>query len=112
MDSILTSIKKLLGIEQEYTQFDIDIIMHINSVFSILTQIGIGPKEGFTIEDKTSIWSDFDSNNTYTSFVKSYVFMKVRMMFDPPTSSALIKSMEDMISEMEWRMLIASSNTM
>lgn len=112
MDSILTSIKKLLGIEQEYTQFDIDIIMHINSVFSILTQIGIGPKEGFAIEDKTSIWSDFDSNNTYTSFVKSYVFMKVRMMFDPPTSSALIKSMEDMISEMEWRMLIASSNTM
>lgn len=111
MGSILTSIKKLLGIAEEYTQFDGDIIIHINSVLSVLTQLGVGSKEGFAIEDNSSLWIDFDSNNTKTSFIKSYVYMKVKMLFDPPTSSAVIDSMNKMLSELEWRILAETENT-
>lgn len=103
MDSILTSIKKLLGITQEETSFDQDLIMHINSVFSILTQLGVGPSEGFSIEDDSAIWSDFLEDNTNLELVKTYVYMKVRLMFDPPTGSAVMESMNKMISELEWR---------
>ena len=103
MDSILTSIKKLLGITKEETSFDQDLIMHINSVFSILTQLGVGPSEGFSIEDSSAIWSDFLEENTNLELVKTYVYMKVRLMFDPPTGSAVMESMNKMISELEWR---------
>lgn len=103
MDSILTSIKKLLGITQEETSFDQDLIMHINSVFSILTQLGVGPSEGFSIEDDSAIWSDFLEDSTNLELVKTYVYMKVRLMFDPPTGSAVMESMNKMISELEWR---------
>ena len=103
MDSILTSIKKLLGITKEETSFDQDLIMHINSVFSILTQLGVGPSEGFFIEDDSAIWGDFLEDSTNLELVKTYVYMKARLMFDPPTGSAVMESMNKMISELEWR---------
>lgn len=104
MESILTSIKKLLGIPEDYNHFDADIIMHINSVFMILTQMGVGPSEGFSIKDKTATWDMFVSPNTNLEPVKSYVFMKVRLLFDPPQSSAVMESINRMISEFEWRL--------
>lgn len=103
MDSILISIKKLLGIAEDYEQFDVDIIMHINSVFAILTQLGVGPTEGFYIEDDGPEWSDYLEDNRLIETVRSYMYMKVRLMFDPPTSSAVMDSMNRMISELEWR---------
>lgn len=103
MDSILTSIKKLLGIDEEYEHFDVDIIMHINSVFSILNQLGAGPAAGFSIEDDSAEWSDFMTDNAKLNFVKSYMYMKVRLLFDPPDKSSLMEALSKSISELEWR---------
>lgn len=111
MESILTSIKKLLGITEEYDQFDPDIIMHINSVFMILTQLGIGPAEGFSIEDDTSIWSDFIKDANKIEAVKSYIYLKVKLLFDPPLSSAVIDSTNRLINELEWRLNAAAEST-
>lgn len=108
MDSILTSVKKTLGITEEYEHFDADIIMHINSVLAILTQIGVGPEQGFSIEDNTAKWSDFIREDARLEFVKSYVGLKVKLLFDPPLSSAVMESTNRMISELEWRILIAT----
>lgn len=107
MESILTSIKKLLGIAEEYEHFDADLIMHINSVFSILTQLGVGPSEGFSIEDETAVWTDFIPEKSRIEFVKSYIHLKVKLLFDPPLGSAVIESMNRMISELEWRIQVA-----
>lgn len=107
MDSILTSIKKLLGITEEYTHFDVDLIMHINSVFMILNQLGVGPSEGFAIEDDTATWDDFIEDPTQLQAVKSYVYMKVKLLFDPPLSSAVMEAMNRTISEFEWRLNVA-----
>ena len=107
MESILTSIKKLLGITEEYTHFDTDLIMHINSVFMILTQLGVGPEEGFFIEDEDAVWTDFMGESPTVELVKSYVYLKVKLLFDPPTSSAVIESTNRMISEFEWRLNVA-----
>lgn len=104
MDSILTSIKKLLGIAEDYKHFDDDIIMHINSVFSILTQLGVGPEKGFSIKDETSVWTDFVPENPRLESIKTYVYMKVRLIFDPPISSAVMDSMKQCIAEFEWRL--------
>ena len=103
-ESILTSIKKLLGIPEDYEHFDQDIIIHINSVFMILNQLGVGPTEEFTITDKTAVWSDFISDNKKFESVKTYVYMKVRLLFDPPLSSAVMECMNRMIGELEWRL--------
>ena len=111
MESILTSIKKLLGITEEYDAFDQDIVMHINSVFMILTQIGVGPSEGFTIEDDTATWSEFVSDPTKWEMLKSYVYLRVKLLFDPPLSSAVMESMNKQISEFEWRLLVAAENS-
>jgi hypothetical protein len=109
MDSILTSIKKLLGIEEEYDHFDPDIIMHINSVFTILTQLGVGPAEGFRIEDDTSTWTDFVSDTIQIEAVKSYIYLRVRLLFDSSTlSSTVIDSMNRTINELEWRLNISA----
>lgn len=102
MDSILTSIKKLLGIEESYEHFDIDIIIGINTVLSILSQLGVGEKS-FSIEDKDAEWKDFLSDMTNLELIKSYIFMKVKLIFDPPQSSAVIEVMNRQISELEWR---------
>jgi len=110
MDSILTSIKKLLGIAEEYTHFDEDLIIHINSVFAALTQIGVGPSTGFIITDKYATWENFISDSTCLIPVKSYVHLKVRLLFDPPSSSAVMSSMERQISEFEWRLRLAAEN--
>ena len=107
MESILTSIKKLLGIEEEYTQFDNDVIMHINSVFLNLTQLGVGPAEGFLIEDDTATWEDFIGDSNQLQAVKSYMYLKVKLLFDPPLSSSVIESMNRMIAELEWRLNVA-----
>ena len=108
MESILISIKKLLGITEEYTHFDPDLIMHINTVFAILTQMGIGPEEGFSIEDDTTTWNDFISNKLYYEPVKSYIHLKVKLLFDPPLSSAVMECMNRMITELEIRLYYAA----
>ena len=108
MESILTSIKKLLGITEEYEHFDADIIMHINSVFLNLNQIGVGPEEGFFIEDETAEWVDFIGDSLPFHAVKSYMYLKVKLLFDPPLSSAVVESMNRQIAELEWRLLVAA----
>ncbi len=108
MESILTSIKKMLGILEEYEHFDTDIIIHINSVLSILTQLGIGPPEGFSIKDKEAVWTDFIPDNPCLESVKSYVYLKVKLLFDPPLSSSVTESTNRLISELEWRINTAA----
>lgn len=107
MESILTSVKKMLGIPEDYEHFDADIVMHINSVFMILTQLGVGPTEGFTIMDEDAVWSDFIQDKKTIESVKSYMYLKVRLLFDPPLSSAVLDSMNRLISELEWRLNVA-----
>jgi hypothetical protein len=105
MESILTSIKKMLGIAEDYAQFDIDIIMHINSVFMTLTQIGVGPSGGFSIEDSIAEWTDFTENVNEIQAVKTYIFLKVKLLFDPASvGSATLASYERTIQELEWRL--------
>jgi hypothetical protein len=108
MESILTSVKKLLGIPKEYEHFDADIIMHINSVFMILTQLGVGPIEGFSIMDEDATWDEFLPKGMQLESVKSYMYLKVKLLFDSSTlSSAVIESYNRMIAEFEWRFNVA-----
>ena len=102
-DSILLSVKKMLGIPPEYEQFDPEIIIHINSVFSILTQLGVGSDKGFSIKDSTASWSDYIPEGKAVEDIKTYVYLKVRLIFDPPQSSAAIEAMKQLASEFEWR---------
>lgn len=104
MESILTSIKKILGIYAEDTSFDVDIIMHINTVFMILRQMGIGPAEGFSIRDSYNTWDEYLSDNVLLESVKTYIALKVRLIFDPPASSAVMEAINRTISELEWRL--------
>lgn len=104
MDSILKTIKKLLGISDEETHFDTDIIMHINSVFSILHQLGVGPDKSFSIQDDTATWDDFIEDDNNFNDVRTYIYLKVRLLFDPPASSSVMSAMERQISELEWRL--------
>ena len=103
-DSILLSIKKLLGIGDDYKYFDEDIIMHINSVFMILNQLGIGPEAGFSISDESATWSDFTEDIQMLEALRTYVYMRVRLMFDPPSSSFVLNSFENQYKELEWRL--------
>lgn len=105
MESILTSIKKLLGIAEEYEHFDPDIIMHINSVFMILNQMGVGPESAFIIHDASATWDEFAEEGKIES-VKSYVYLKTRLLFDPPQSSAVIESINRLIGELEYRLYV------
>ena len=107
MDSILTSIKKLLGITEEYENFDQDIIMHINSAFMILNQLGVGPKSGFSINDKSSTRDEFIPESSNLEAVKTYVHLKVKLMFDPPLSSTVIEAIKSQINELEWRLNVS-----
>lgn len=104
--SILTSIKKVLGITEADTVFDPDIIMHINSVFSTLKQYGVGPDDGFAIEDKVPTWADFIGPNKAFNFVQTYVALKVRLIFDPPGTSYLIAAYKEQAAEFEARISI------
>ena len=107
-DSILDSIKKVLGLDPEYTEFDIDIIMHINSIFSTLHQLGVGPEEEFSISDNTSIWDDFIGTTKDINSVKSYVYLKARLMFYPPATSFAIAAFEKQATELEWRLNVVT----
>ena len=108
MESILTSIKKLLGIAESYEHFDADIIMHINSVFMTLTQIGVGPSGGFYIEDDETIWDDYIDDRNKLQAVKTYMYLKVRLLFDPGSvGSSTLASYERQIQELEWRLNMA-----
>ena len=109
MDSILTSIKKMLGIIEEDESFDIDIIIHINTAFSTLTQLGVGPKEGFAIRDKTTLWTEFVDDIRLEN-IRSYIYLKVRQVFDPPTNSAVLDAISRQISELEWRMNVTADH--
>lgn len=103
MDSILTSVKKMLGIAEEYDHFDADLIMHINSVLTILGQLGVGPDEGFFIEDDGAEWTDFVPDMSNLQFIKTYIYQKVKLLFDPPQSASAIEALNRSISELEWR---------
>ncbi|QGZ17209.1 hypothetical protein SEA_GIANTSBANE_5 [Arthrobacter phage Giantsbane] len=102
-DSILDSTKKLLGFESDYTAFDLDIILHINTVFFTLTQLGIGPETGFSIEDKEAKWADFIGAENLQA-VKSYMGLRVRLLFDPPSSSFALESFNKQAEQLEWRL--------
>ena len=109
MEYILPSIKKLLGINPEYEAFDADITMHINTVFMILNQLGVGPEEGFQIENGYERWSDYCTTKNENA-VRTFVYLKVRLMFDPPTSSVLMDSINNTLAELEWRLYLEGEN--
>lgn len=110
--SILDSVKKVLGMDATYTAFDEDIVMHINSQFSKLYNLGVGPKNAaFEIEDKTAKWSEFLEGKTNINMVKTYVCMAVRLIFDPPPTSFGITAVEKEIEQMGWRLNILDDNT-
>jgi hypothetical protein len=102
--SILTSTKKILGLAEDYTAFDLDVITHINTAFATLTQLGLGPVDGFMIEDESAVWADFIIDNNQYNGVKTYMYLRVRQLFDPPTTSYLIAAVDTQIKELEWRL--------
>ncbi len=102
VNSILTSIKKLLGLDEDYEVFDIDIIIHINSAFMKLNQLGVGPIDGFSISDKSSVWSDF-TNIKDIEGIKTFVYLSVRLVWDPPQAGYLIEAINKQLDELAWR---------
>ena len=109
MESILESIKKLLGIPKEYTAFDVDVIMHINTAFAILNQLGLGPEGGYGIEGYDEVWDDYIVSYNM-SMIKTFIYLKVRLAFDPPSSTALIESMQRTLDELTWRLELEGQN--
>lgn len=110
-DSILNGTKKALGLDSDYTAFDPEIIMHINSTFNFLNQLGIGSIAGFMIEDSVPVWADFLRSDVNLNAVKTYMFLKVRSIFDPPGTSYAVAAMQDQIRELEWRLNVYRENT-
>lgn len=111
MESILTSIKLLLGITEEYEHYDPQIILHINSVFNTqLKQLGVGPEKGFRIEDKEATWDDYITETDDLTFegVKTYVYAKVKLIFDPPSSATHIQALKEIINEFEYRLKLVA----
>lgn len=104
MASIFITTKQILNLEESFTAFDLDVMTYLNAAFSTLNQLGVGPEEGFFIEDGTEDWDDFDVPANQLHLVKSYVVLKVRMMFDPPATSYLINAMNEQILQFEWRL--------
>ena len=109
-DSILNTIKKMLGLEDEYTPFDPDVIVPINSALMTLTQLGIGPADGFAISDYSAKWSSFLTNEVKLEPVKMYVYLKVRVTFDPPTSGSVLEAYKHQIEELEWRLNVQAES--
>lgn len=108
MDSILDSVKhKLGGMASDVTYFDDDLIDFINSVFSTLTQLGVGPEKGYSISDDTDRWEDYIGDDVRLEMVKTYMYLKVRLVFDPPQSGSVLQSINDQIHELEWRLNVA-----
>jgi hypothetical protein len=110
-ESILTSTKKILGLEEDYTAFDFDVMTHINTAFSKLNQLGVGPEQGFQIEDDTATWDAFLGSNLKYNMVKTYVCLVVRSFFDPPQSSIANTMMKEQIEQFEWRISILREET-
>ena len=106
-DSILLSIKKLLGMDPiEFTQYDTDLIIHINTFIEFLNQLGVDIPEGFKINDESALWSDYLNKPEYNDIkdsIKNYIYLRVRLVFDPSTNSSLLNSINDTIKELEWR---------
>lgn len=109
-DSILTSIKKLLGMTEEYTSFDTDIIIHINSVFMNLHQLGVGPSEGFRIEDENATWDEYITEDDNLDAVKTYIYLKVKLVFDPPLNGSVMEALKQSITELEWRLNVQADS--
>ena len=109
-ESILTSIKKMLGMEENYNVFDTDIIIHINTIFMTLNQLGVGPSSGFKIEDDSTTWSEYIDEDSDLEAVKTYIYLKVKFLFDPPLSSSVIEVMKQSITELEWRLNVQTSS--
>lgn len=109
-ESIIPSIKKMLGLDDDYTPFDMDVIVHINSAFMKLTQLGVGPKEGFEVTDYDQTWDQFVTNNVKLGAVKNYVYLQVKMMFDPPTNSYIMDAMKQQADELGWRLNVMAES--
>lgn len=110
MESILKSIKQLVGVNEDDTSFDMDIMIHINSVFSDLNQLGVGPETTFSIMDDSTIWSEFTDDDALFNNVKTYMYLRVKLIFDPPTSSFVLSALERQVKELEWRFTVSASN--
>lgn len=110
MESILNSIKKLLGMDEDYECFDTDIIMHINSVLMVLNQLGVGPERPYTIQGSDETWKDFLGEQYDYNMVKTYVYARVRLVFDPPTNSFLVDNLGNLIREYEYRLELQASS--
>lgn len=110
MESILTSIKKLLNIAEEDDAFDVDITMHINSVLMILTDLGVGPTDGFVITDKSETWEDFLGSGINYEAAKTYVYLKLKPVFDPPPSTAALEAINNQAKEYEWRLNVRAES--
>lgn len=110
MESILTSIKALLGPAEEYEHFDVPLIMFINSTLAVVTQLGLGPKEGFVIKDKTAKWTDLAPEGPALELAKEYVYAKVKLKFDPPTTASHVEALKETIREYEWRANVAAES--
>lgn len=110
-NSILLTVKKALGVDADCSDFDTDILIHLNSVLAVLQQLGVGPDDGYYIEDETPSWEDYlGESHAYVAMVKSYIIAKVRLLFDPPVSSAVMESLNRICSEFEWRANVAAEN--
>lgn len=103
-DSILTGTKKILGVAEDYTAFDYDIVTQINSSLAIVSQLGIGPSQGMAIFDNTTTWEELTLGDPFLNLVKTYVYLRVRLLFDPPATSFVIKAQEEQLREIEWRL--------
>lgn len=103
--SILNDVKKVLGIEPDYDVYDVDVLMHINSAFSTLSQLGVGPQQGFGVDDATAVWTDFlETEHPEYRALKSYVYLRVKRLFDPPQTGYLDTAIKEQIQELEWRL--------
>lgn len=109
--SILKSTKKILSVDPEYTVFDLDIMTHINTAFFSLHEIGLGPAEGFMIEDDIPVWTDFIVSGPNLNAVKTYVYLKVRVLFDSPSAWHLVAALEKQLTELEWRLGVDREGT-
>lgn len=110
-ESILNSVKHTLNLAADFTPFDQDVILHINSAFSTLNQLGLGPEEGYMITDATETWDAFFGSDLRLNNIKTYVYLRVRMLFDPPTTAYLVEAMKQQILELEWRLNVYREGT-
>lgn len=106
-DSILVTIRKLVCGDPYANHFDTDLLVHINACFSVLNQLGVGPEKGFVVTDETQNWDDYTADSTVLNLVKTYITLKVRLIFDPPLTSSVLEAMNKEISQLEWRLNVA-----